>query len=147
MFGRLTILEEAGRTKKQSVLWLCQCECGKKIKTTSTALVRGTTKSCSCYRYDQCSKAVKSNLKSGDMYGRLKIIREIGRTKAGKVKIDCECQCPAKTKCVKIASHLIGGRDISCGCVGIEKKSEQVLLKVKKILGKTFGKLRGFAQK
>lgn len=48
-FGFATVICEDGRTSCGSVLWLCKCDCGKYFHTTSSNLVRGTTKSCGCY--------------------------------------------------------------------------------------------------
>lgn len=46
VFGKLTVLEEAGRTKAQKVTWKCRCECGVEKIITGGALVAGNTKSC-----------------------------------------------------------------------------------------------------
>ncbi|MFK4801737.1 hypothetical protein ACI3K5_24020 [Streptomyces sp. MPA0124] len=48
VFGRLTVLEEAGRQGGQ-VLWLCQCSCGATTRVT-TGNLRGSTTSCGCAR-------------------------------------------------------------------------------------------------
>ena len=46
-FGRLTVLERAGRSKNES-LWLCRCDCGNEVVTWSSSLRRGLTRSCGC---------------------------------------------------------------------------------------------------
>jgi len=48
-FGRLTVLEYAGRRNKRT-LWLCQCECGNLKTVQVSSLDRGTTLSCGCLR-------------------------------------------------------------------------------------------------
>jgi len=50
VFGKLTAVEIAGRSEKGSILWLCNCECGNTYTVASAYLVRGSTKSCGCYR-------------------------------------------------------------------------------------------------
>lgn len=50
-FGRLVVLEYLGRERGQT-WWLCQCDCGKIIKTASTRLKNGQTKSCGCYNIE-----------------------------------------------------------------------------------------------
>jgi hypothetical protein len=55
-FGKLTVLKEVGRAKNRSVTWRCQCDCGKKIITTSGYLLRGETKSCGCLKRDVLCK-------------------------------------------------------------------------------------------
>lgn len=46
--GRLTVLERVGTNKNYCAIWLCQCECGKKITVISNSLLSGNTKSCGC---------------------------------------------------------------------------------------------------
>jgi len=50
VFGKLTALREAGRTKDLQVLWLCRCECGKTTKVRASSLKKGRTRSCGCFR-------------------------------------------------------------------------------------------------
>lgn len=49
-FGRLTAVSQTGRDKWRNVLWLCQCDCGKKITTISASLQGHRTTSCGCYQ-------------------------------------------------------------------------------------------------
>lgn len=49
-FGKLSVLERSGRNKHKQTMWLCACECGKQITTTSGSLVSGAAKSCGCSR-------------------------------------------------------------------------------------------------
>lgn len=44
-FGRLTAIEYVGDGK-----WKCKCDCGNISYPSSSVLLRGTTKSCGCYR-------------------------------------------------------------------------------------------------
>lgn len=48
-FGRLVVLEQAGRSKNRHVMWLCQCECGKQKVIMANHLQSGRTKSCGCF--------------------------------------------------------------------------------------------------
>lgn len=52
-FGRLTVIEEAGRDKWKQVLWRCLCVCGKTTIVVGGNLRSGTTKSCGCFNKDQ----------------------------------------------------------------------------------------------
>lgn len=47
-FGRLIVLEEAGRNKYKNVLWKCKCRCGKITYQTTHNLVKGLVVSCGC---------------------------------------------------------------------------------------------------
>lgn len=48
-FGKLTVIEEAGRTKSGRVLWRCRCECGNEVVVRADDLRREHTRSCGCY--------------------------------------------------------------------------------------------------
>jgi hypothetical protein len=48
VFGKLTVLEQAGRDKLKKVLWRCRCECGNETVVVSGSLVTGNTTSCGC---------------------------------------------------------------------------------------------------
>ncbi len=47
-FGKLLVLEQAGRNELKKVLWKCKCECGNEIDVASGSLVTGNTTSCGC---------------------------------------------------------------------------------------------------
>lgn len=48
-FGKLTVID-SDKDKFGNKVWLCRCECGKEIYTTTHKLTSGHTKSCGCYR-------------------------------------------------------------------------------------------------
>lgn len=58
-FGKLTVVERAGRNANGSALWLCRCDCGGSIKANATSLRRGETVSCGCGRPKQVEVARK----------------------------------------------------------------------------------------
>lgn len=47
-FGKLTVIEEAGRNPLKKVLWKCKCDCGSETIVTAGSLVTGNTTSCGC---------------------------------------------------------------------------------------------------
>jgi hypothetical protein len=47
-FGRLIVLQEAGRDKHGQVLWLCICDCENKVILSTNRLTQGNTRSCGC---------------------------------------------------------------------------------------------------
>lgn len=51
-YGKLTVLEFAGKTPSGDSLWLCRCECGNTTTVARGHLrkKRGGTKSCGCHR-------------------------------------------------------------------------------------------------
>ena len=64
-FGRLTVIEEAGRDKFSRTLWKCECECGNEKIVPYGRLVRGDTRSCGCLAHDT---TVQRNLRHGDSF-------------------------------------------------------------------------------
>ena len=56
-YGYLTVIGDAGRTKKYEHLWLCKCECGNTKITRGNRLKTGSCKSCGCYQKQQVAKA------------------------------------------------------------------------------------------
>lgn len=50
VFGRLTAREITGKDKHRGTLWLCTCVCGNEVVVRSSALRRGNTVSCGCYK-------------------------------------------------------------------------------------------------
>ena len=56
-FGRLTVIEEAGKAKDGRIRWQCLCDCGQITETPSTKTLRnGTCKSCGCIQKDTPNK-------------------------------------------------------------------------------------------
>jgi hypothetical protein len=54
VFGRITVLETAGRNKHGHLQWLCKCECdGKTIIVLDHNLKKGYTKGCGCLKKDK----------------------------------------------------------------------------------------------
>ncbi len=49
-FGRLVVLEPAGRSRAGNAKWLCRCDCGSETIARSGNLRQGTTNSCGCLR-------------------------------------------------------------------------------------------------
>lgn len=47
-FGRLTPIQHMGKNKHNKSLWLCECDCGETIQTTSSDLKTEHTRSCGC---------------------------------------------------------------------------------------------------
>lgn len=52
-FGRLTVMDAAGRTCGGRYQWRCVCDCGKGKIAEGTNLKVGNTTSCGCYRLER----------------------------------------------------------------------------------------------
>jgi len=59
VFGRLTVLEYAGRDKRYNAKWLCRCTCGREKVIYACALKSGNTVSCQCFQKQNNSKLRK----------------------------------------------------------------------------------------
>ncbi len=53
-FTQLVVLERA-ENRKQSVMWMCRCDCGVVKPIQANALSAGAVRSCGCYKRDQAS--------------------------------------------------------------------------------------------
>lgn len=68
-YGRWTVLEEAGRNKKGSVLWLFRCDCGTEVIGGADNLQSGVSKSCGCWRKEALTERNRSNRKTHCLRG------------------------------------------------------------------------------
>lgn len=111
-FGRLTVLRMAGKNKWGNITWLCDCECGNKIITNSSNLIKGETKSCGCLRKDNAKSFKKYNIYdlSGE-YG-------IGYTSKGEeFYFDLEDYDKIKDYCWNIVDGYVRARIDNNSCV------------------------------
>ena len=104
-FGKLTAIKEIGRDRTNHVLWLCQCNCGNEITTTTSNLRSRKNKSCGCSKLDLL----------GQRFGRWSVKKKAGYDKRYAVLWLCECDCGNK-KTVN-SYNLRSGDSKSCGCL------------------------------
>ena len=116
-FGRLTVLEFAGKTDSGIVQWRCRCDCGKEVFARRNNLVSGNTNSCGCYKADRGRESRFEEV-IGNRFGRLTCVEFAGRNKHGAVRWRCECDCGNAT--VATLNNLKRGKVKSCGCLRIE---------------------------
>lgn len=68
-FGRLTVIEEAGRDHKGEALWVCVCVCGATAIVRGNNLRSGKTRSCGCYQKDRVKETKTThNMSSTRLY-------------------------------------------------------------------------------
>ena len=113
-FGRLTVTAKGGRDRHGKSLWECVCECGTKRKVTGPRLKSGHTASCGCSR--------KLDL-TGQRFGSLTVIEEVGRNDHRAVTWRCACDC-GKERVVR-GSDLARGTVSSCGCMNPQRTHGQ----------------------
>lgn len=106
-FNLLTVIREVPRTTaKTGTYWLCECECGKQTIVSSSNLKRSQVKSCGCAR------GIKLE---GKVFGRLTVIKSVGKDRHGFIKWLCKCECGNET--TVITNSLTSGSTKSCGCL------------------------------
>lgn len=65
-FGRLTVIEPAGRSKRGKLVWRCTCACGEREVTAATNdLRRGNTRSCGCLFREESGNRVRTHGQTG----------------------------------------------------------------------------------
>ena len=71
-FGRLRVLwDTKERTEHGHIIWLCKCDCGKRVKVLSGNLRYGHTRSCGCLSRERIVTLGRMNVKHGDYKSRL----------------------------------------------------------------------------
>lgn len=70
-FNRLTALEYAGQGNRRRTYWLCQCDCGNKVKVQTVHLKSGHTTSCGCRLQEVKDNIGNVNYKNGLSQSRL----------------------------------------------------------------------------
>jgi hypothetical protein len=75
-FGRLVAVENTGRKKHGTSVWLCKCDCGNTTLVRLDDLTMGETKSCGCLHRETAlerSRTIRdNNLVDGTNLGRIK---------------------------------------------------------------------------
>ena len=109
-FGRLVAIRPAGKAPSGDILWLCKCDCGRKHKATASHL-RRSTRSCGCQQGKH--QHPKLDL-TGQQFGQLKAIRQVGKTSYNSMLWECVCVC-GNNHIVSTDALRSGGTQ-SCGC-------------------------------
>ena len=108
-FGRLTALfPTTKRGRNGSTVWLCGCDCGKKVGVELGQLMAGGRKSCGCLGHPQRKDLI------GKRFGKLLVTAYEGK-RAGMHRWRCVCDCGNET--VVGQTLLQTGKTKSCGCL------------------------------
>ena len=118
-FNRLTVIEDTGKRKNGSVVWLCRCDCGNLCEINGGALTRTThpTKSCGCLK-KETDRQPKGNVidLTGQTFGHLTVVQRDGSDNRGEAKWLCKCDCGNTQLISVLGSNLRSGHTQSCGC-------------------------------
>ena len=138
VFGYLTVLKPTEERSNGSIVWECQCECGKICYIPTSNLSREHTRSCGCLARETSAKngsSLKINM-IGQRFGRLVVLEEIPyeqRTEKDQPAWLCQCDCG--NTYIASGYHLRRGDINSCGCI---KRID--------ITGNKYGKLTAIAR-
>ena len=127
-FGRLEVLEQSENTRTNNVQWLCQCECGNKIKARGDYLRQGRVISCGCSKIDFMKNRAEQNDLTNQKIGNLTVIERTNkRYKNGAVVYKCRCDCGNIVEV--LSSDLTRNHPTSsCGC--IKSKGEEKIIEI-----------------
>lgn len=107
-FGRLVVLSETDRRAQGgTVVWRCQCDCGRTAEVSSRQLLNGYTKSCGCLSRPPLKDWV------GKQFGDL-TVTAYGGKRDGSHYWRCRCKCGKELEARQ--SNLQNGHTQSCGC-------------------------------
>lgn len=122
VFGKLTVIEQAPSANGRRQ-WRCQCECGKVITASTTALRGGDTSSCGCLAFKRKGNTTNHTNKGGrkpedltnQVFGNLTVLEITPERKNNSVVWKCRCQC-GNIAYVTAASLKNKGTQ-SCRCI------------------------------
>lgn len=60
-FGRLQVIDEAGKLSHNEMFWNCVCDCGKSVVVRGSSLRNGMTQSCGCLHKEAFAKYRRTN--------------------------------------------------------------------------------------
>ena len=126
-FGMLVAVRPTGERRNRSVVWECNCDCGKTTFVLSDNLRGGKTTSCGCARMGKTAVDL-----AGQRFGQLVVVRPTSERRNGSVVWECTCDCGKTT--FANTNNLRSGNTTSCGCSRIGKKTVD-------LTGQRFGKL------
>ena len=102
-FGELTVLEKTEQRDQKSVVWKCQCSCGNIVYWPGDRLQQQKNPNCGC------SKSL-----IGEKFGKLTVLKEVGRSSTRDIIWECQCDCGTK---LFLTTHALRDkRTIGCGC-------------------------------
>ena len=110
-YGRLQPLYYTDRRVGGSVVWVCQCECGKRVEVSASNLRSGNTKSCGCVMIKDLTN---------QRFGLLVAKKHLTDKKDNSHYI-WECVCDCGNVCLVNSSSLVRGFTSSCGCLNASK--------------------------
>ena len=108
--GNLVAVEPTDRKQNGSVLWRCQCDCGRETFVPAYKISSGIITSCGCSRSEKRTLDL-----TGKRFGKLVARKRLDVKRGSSYLWECECDCGNTTQVS--ASALRSGNTNSCGCL------------------------------
>ena len=146
-FGRLKALFPV-YNDKNTLMWLCVCQCGNEVVVDPYNLRSGHTTSCGCYNLDNLKTRFEQRYFNlvGTRFGRLIVVEYEGMKYTSNQSrprpfLLCNCDCGNQIDVNFV--DLDSGHVQSCGCLKSEntKNRWEQYREDNSIIGKTFGML------
>ena len=111
-FNNLTAIKRESSHKGRT-RWVCECDCGNTVITSTKNLKDGKVKSCGCLKLEK--PYGNWNDLTGKKFGRLTVIEVTDkRDYRGSIYWKCKCKCG---NIVEVSnSQLVSKNVVSCGC-------------------------------
>lgn len=123
--GLWQVLAPAERNAHGRKQYLCRCACGNECLVLESALLRGTSKSCGCWRKKEEESGIDL---TGRTFGYWTVLGPAEKKKKGVQYYRCRCVCGKEYNIPE--NSLRAGKSKSCGC-----KDESA----ENLTGRTFG--------
>ena len=91
-FGSLTVIEENGRDKRKSIVWLCECECGGTRNVITNLLKSNKVLSCGCKNKKSGPPRNDKDV-VGKKFNSFFILRFDGKDKWRQILYKYRCDC------------------------------------------------------
>lgn len=140
VYGRLTVVAEAGHTKTGEYIYECRCLCGNVVNVNAGNLVQNHTRSCGCLQKEIASVGLKNRQNGsykdlgGRRFGSL-VVKQIENINDKGIPL-WKCKCDCGNEIIVRRDYLVGGVVKSCGCLRHEHADN-----FSDISGKKFGML------
>jgi hypothetical protein len=118
-FGRLTVIDRASN-RGDVVVWVCRCSCGNTVMARGKQLRNGQSVSCGCRRTEMARRKVVDI--TGQVFGRLTVVRRSGTQASRHATWLCVCSCGETVTVTGKAVRM--GTTQSCGCWQLESRAQ-----------------------
>lgn len=92
----------------------CKCICGNVKEVNPYNIINNLSKDCGCGRNKKISDMMSIDSLVGERYGKLVVLKEIGKNKWGKIIYKCKCDCGNEVNV--LSNSLRTNHTQSCGC-------------------------------